>query len=450
MFKRYKALLLFITTGFLWLNGLNLNACFAQEGKKDEEHEDEVYIEVDPRNKNAIFNDDDDIGYKIKVKSTYKETQDGKLSYDLLTDENKLISTHSLPVHLTHNSSDSYNITLPHQKAGFYRLNMRFNFTSYDDTVKRVFGVSPLKLHSELHRPDDFEAFWKGTLVELKKVPPQYKVIERKDLSTKYKTVYLVEMRSYQNYLIRGWLVVPTFGRRLPVHYRVPGYGVEMHPNMDADDFVAFDLNVRGSGNSQDSIKLNTDIYSTHGLEDRDNYIYRGAYMDCIRGLDFLASHPKLKIDTTRIFVEGGSQGGALGIMVAALDKRVKALTVQVPLYSDIRDTYAVSATYDVQVFPFKMFRKYHDSHPGYTWDEFYKVFDYYDPQNFAPMVKCPVLMGIGLLDLYCPPRSSMSMYNHLGTKDKEYITVANSTHEVNFNYFMFQNNWLREKLRVP
>jgi cephalosporin-C deacetylase len=324
------------------------------------------------------------------------------------------------------------------------------NLTSYDDTIKRVFGVSPEKITSSLHRPGDFDEFWKGTLAELKKVPPQYKIIERKDSSTKAKKVYLVEMRSYGNVLIRGWLVMPTFGRKFAVHYRVPGYGVEMHPNMDSDDFIAFDINVRGSGNSQDQIKLNTDIYSTTGLEDRDRYIYRGAYMDCIRGLDFLASHHDMGVDTNRIYVEGGSQGGALGIMTAALDKRVRALSVQVPLYSDIRDTYDISATYKEQVFPFKMFRNYKASHPGYSWDDFYKVFDYYDPQNFAPLVKCPVLMGIGLLDLYCPPRSSMAMFNHLGAEKKEFVTVANTTHEVNFNYFMFQNNWLREQLRVP
>jgi cephalosporin-C deacetylase len=461
MLKKYKASLFLLLITGLAAGIIGLAPCRAQviipkdapkkiKAAEKEADDEEVIADVIPRNKNGVFNDDDAVFYKVKVKSTYKELQEGKLTYDLLTDDNKLISSHYFPVKLTHNSSEDYSITIPKQKAGFYRLNVRMNFTSYDDTIKRVFGVSPEKVVSTLHRPVDFDTFWKGTIAELKKVPPQYKIMEQKDLSTKDKKVYLVEMRSYGNVLIRGWMVIPTFGHRFPVHYRVPGYGVEMHPNMDADDFIAFDLNVRGSGNSQDQIKLNTDIYSTTGLEDRDRYIYRGAYMDCIRGFEFLYSHHDIGIDTARIYVEGGSQGGALGIMTAALEPRVRALSVQVPLYSDIRDTYDISATYTNQVFPFKMFRNYKKSHPGYTWDEFYKVFDYYDPQNFAPLVKCPVLMGIGLLDLYCPPRSSMAMFNHIGAEKKEYVTVANTTHEVNFNYFMFQNNWLREQLRIP
>jgi cephalosporin-C deacetylase len=172
--------------------------------------------------------------------------------------------------------------------------------------------------------------------------------------------------------------------------------------------------------------------------------------MDCFRGLDFLCSHANLGIDVNRIYTEAGSQGGMFGIITAALDKRVRALTVETPLYCDIRDANTVSATYDEEIFPFKMFRRYKNSHPGYTWDDFYKVFDYYDPQNFAPMVKCPFLMGIGLLDHVCPPRCSMAMFNHLGSDKKEYIAVPNTAHEVNFNYFIFQNHWLREQLRVP
>jgi cephalosporin-C deacetylase len=421
-----------------------------EEAKKKEEANEELIPEVDPSHKDGLYDDDEVVNYKIRLKSSYKETQEGKLSYDVLTDDNRTVLTGHLPVKLKYKEGDTYSVTIPKQHPGFYHFNVRVNTTSYDDTIKRVFGVSPLKLTSTLHRPADFDEFWRETLAELKKVPPDFKITLDKEQSTKDKKVYLVQMRSYGDIVIRGWMVIPTFGHRFPVHYRVPGYGVPMHPNMDADDFIAFDIDVRGNGISRDDIKLNTDIYSTTGMEDRDRYIYRGAIMDCIRGMDFLYSHYNLGIDTSRIYVEGGSQGGALGIATAALDKRVRVLTVQVPLYSDIRDTYDISATYTDQVFPFKMFRKYYDTHPGYTWDDFYKVFDYYDPQNFAPKVKCPVLMGIGLLDLFCPPRSSMCMFNHLGTKNKEFITVANSTHEVNFNYFMFQNNWLREQLRVP
>ncbi|MBB6112851.1 acetylxylan esterase [Mucilaginibacter lappiensis] len=422
------------------------NAFFLQQKNK----EGEVILDAKPANKNALFKAGEEISYKLSVKNTYNEKQEGKFSYIVTSDDGKKIFENTADFSVGAGSSKSLSVKVAPKAAGFYHINFMFNLSAYDDTVRKVFGVNPEAITSELHKPDDFDQFWEETRQQLSKVSPQYKVIFRPDLSTKYKKVYSVEMKSYENLLIRGWLVIPTDGSKFPVHYRVPGYVVELKPNMDNDDYIAFDINVRGNGNSKDVVHINTDNYSTTNIQDKDKYIYRGVYMDCLRGLDFLYSHANLGIDTSKIFVEGGSQGGALAVVTAGLDKRVKVLTMQVPLYADIRDNYSISASYKEQVVPFKMFRQYKNQHPEFTWEQFYATFDYYDPQNFAPMVKCPVLMGIGLLDQFCPPRCSMALFNHLGSTNKEFVCVPNSTHEVDFNYFMFQNLWVREKFRIP
>lgn len=426
---------------------LSSATAFAQD--KDDS-DGEMFIEAKPRNKNGIFKGNDEISYKLNIKSTYRDKQEGKFKYVVTTDEGKPVFKDSSDFSIGAGSSKSVNVKVNAKNAGFYHIDFMFNLSAYDDTVRKVFGLNPESITSQLHKPADFDSFWLQTRQQLADVKPQYKVLERKDLSTKYKKVYLVEMKSYENLLIRGWLVIPTDGHKFPVHYRVPGYVVELKPNMDNDDYIAFDINVRGNGNSKDVVHINTDNYNVTNIEDKNKYIYRGVYMDCLRGLDFLYSHSNLGIDTSKIYVEGGSQGGALAVVTAALDKRVKVLTMQVPLFADIRDNYNISASYKEQVVPFKMFRRYKGQHAGFTWDKFFENFDYYDPQNFAPMVKCPVLMGIGLLDQFCPPRCSMSLYNHLGTTNKEWVSVPNSTHEVDLNYFMFQNLWIREKFRIP
>jgi len=439
-----------------YLSLITLIVLFASAIKAAAKQEDaaqetgDVVLKAIPESKDAIFKNNEEVKYKLQLENNTNEWQEGRVSYIITTDEGKKMGTDSLHFTLKGSGTKELQIKIPPKATGFYRINFMVNLPQYDDTVRKVFGVNPDKISSQLHKPADFDAFWRRSRELLEKVPPKYRVLERRDLSTDEKRVYSVEMHSFGNLVIRGWLVVPTDGKNFPVHYRVPGYVVTLKPNMDNDDFIAFDLNVRGNGNSTDVINVGTDNYCLVNVEDKEKYIYRGVYMDCIRGLDFLWSHANLGIDTTKIFVEGGSQGGSLALITAALDKRVKVLTMQVPLYADIHDNMSISASYKSQVFPFKVFRKYNTMHPGFTWEKFFRTFDYFDPQNFAPMVKCPVLMGIGLLDQFCPPRCSMALFNHISSSNKEYVCVPNSTHEVNYNYFMFQNLWLREKFRIP
>jgi cephalosporin-C deacetylase len=127
--------------------------------------------------------------------------------------------------------------------------------------------------------------------------------------------------------VIRGWLTIPNDRpKKIPVKYRLPGYVVKMEPSLDDDDFAVFNLNVRGNGNSADAINTHGE-YNLYNIENRDQYVYRAVYMDCVRGLDFLCSQNGLDLDTTRIMVDGASQGGGLAIALAALDKRVKLVT---------------------------------------------------------------------------------------------------------------------------
>ena len=229
----------------------------------------------------------------------------------------------------------------------------------------------------------------------------------------------------------------------------MPGYVVGLNPNFDNNHFITFNLNVRGNGNSQDVVNLSTEDYIYTGIESKDTYIYKGVYMDCLRGADFLFSHPELGLDTSKIYVEGSSQGGALAVVTAAMDKRIKLLALQVPLYSDFRLDKEVGLKYDVPEFPVKSFTRYIINNYNASWEKIFATMDYYDPQNFAPMVKCPVIMGIGLLDKFCPPRCSFSLFNHLGSKNKEWYASPELTHEVAFDYYMLQNVWLGENFRL-
>ena len=58
--------------------------------------------------------------------------------------------------------------------------------------------------------------------------------------------------------------------------------------------------------------------WMTAGVLDPQEYYYRGAYVDCVRALDVLATRPE--VDMSHVGVTGGSQGGGLTLAVSALD----------------------------------------------------------------------------------------------------------------------------------
>ena len=60
--------------------------------------------------------------------------------------------------------------------------------------------------------------------------------------------------------------------------------------------------------------------YATMGLESRNTFYYKRVYMGCLRAIDYLCSLDS--VDENRIAVYGGSQGGMLSIVTAALDSR--------------------------------------------------------------------------------------------------------------------------------
>lgn len=205
------------------------------------------------------------------------------------------------------------------ERPGFANWTARFEAKGHDPVSKtfRV-GYRPEAIEIPLTAEPDFGSFWKRTLDDLSKVKPMYRVVSKPDMSTESLDVFEIEMRSLGNVRVRGWLEVPKKPGRYPAVLRVPGYGANMRPRRQWDDIIVLSFNVRGHGNSQDDVRGKPSDYWIRGLDDKDEYYYRGAYMDCVRAVDYLCSRED--VDQTRIAVWGGSQGGGLSLATAALD----------------------------------------------------------------------------------------------------------------------------------
>ena len=309
--------------------------------------------------------------------------------------------------------------------AGFYIA------TLLDDgaEAKRFnFGVRPDDIVSPRDAKDDFWAFWERGLRELAQVDPEYKLTLDTKLSGRLRNIYVVEMKSWGGETIRGYWAVPKAPGKYPVVVTYMGYGARVwSPNGNSNgDRAEFILSVRGQGLNK---PYNTyGEWMCYGLDNKEHYYYRGAFLDTVRAIDFVASRPEA--DTRCILLEGGSQGGALTLAAASLDRRVVGAAPYVPFLSDYRDYFEIvdwpASSYLAEA-----------KRIGISRDAMFELLTYFDIKNLAERIECPVLMGFGLQDVVCPPHTNFAGYNAIKSP-KSWIVFPDKGHNIGF-----ERRWL-------
>ncbi|MCU0459156.1 MAG: acetylxylan esterase [Bacteroidales bacterium] len=377
----------------------------------------------------------------VTIRSEFRKKYRGALSIKIVTDFGEEFHQGYREVAVKKNSTATFTFRVTGLRPGFYRAALSLESKMGNKKHTFNFGYEPEKIASPADPQPDFMEFWQRAKAELATVDPQYKLIRIDSLCTETHNVYLVEMRSLGNALIRGWYQVPAKPGRYPAIMQVPGYSsVELPSYINyGDDVIGFGLNIRGHGNSKDDINPGFPGYILTNLADKEKYIYRGAYMDCVRGIDFLSSRPE--VDASRIAVEGSSQGGALTFATAALaSDRIAVCAPQVPFLSDFRDYFRVAA------WPANEFIDLVENRKALTWEHAYYTLSYFDIKNLAPMIKAPLIMGVGLLDDVCPPHINFAAYN-LVTSEKKYIAYPRAGHGLPEHFWHAKMGWIREHL---
>jgi len=324
-------------------------------------------------------------------------------------------------------------------KPGFYRVKIY----SGDSLIEKFnIGYEPEKIISPYDAQKDFNKFWAKTKTQLAKVDPEYIVIPLTKLSGKTRNAYLVRMRSLGGVMVYGYYLAPVMsredsisGKKYPVLVTCIGYSsTPTCPYQGSNpEYAEFVLATRGQG-----IEKSKNIYGdwmTYGLENKDKYYYRGAFMDVVRAIDFVASRPE--VDVKHIFAQGGSQGGGLTLAACALDHRICAAAPDVPFLSDYPDYFKV-----IKGWPADRFLK-KQAALVLTDEELYKTLSYFDIKNLAINIKCPILMAFGLQDETCPPHTNISGYNHI-TSPKEYVCYSDKGHDVGSAWWNVKMNFFK------
>lgn len=308
-------------------------------------------------------------------------------------------------------------------------------------------GFDPDKIMPTVANPADFDEFWIDAKKALASVPIDAIMTLMPERCTEKVNVYHVSLQNMRpGTRMYGILAIPKKEGKYPALLKVPGAGVRAYAGDIANaekGMITFEIGIHGIPVNMDPSvyrDLSTSAlsgYQAYNMDDKDRFYFKRVYMGCIRANDFLVSLPQY--DGSNLAVTGGSQGGALAIVTAALDQRVKWLAALYPALSDVTGYQQGRAggwphyfdAANVQVNNTK---------------EKLTTIGYYDVVNFARRVRVPGFYTWGYNDETCPPTSMYAAYNVISAP-KELELFLDTGHWTYAEERNAVNNWITDRL---
>ena len=263
--------------------------------------------------------------------------------------------------------------------------------------------------------PPDFDEFWRATLAEVAQVPLNPRLEHMPMRSTDEVDVFDVRWDSLDGLSIAGWYCRPKGARgKLPGLIHVPGYVSEpMVPRASArEGYAALSVAPRGKLRSNARFNPGYPGLLTHNIVDRNTYSYRGFYVDAFRAVDFMLGLDD--VDSSRLGITGSSQGGALTIVAAAMRHEITCASAGAPYLCGFMDAIELTHSY-----PYQEINDYLRLNPERE-EQVRSTLNYFDGINFAPKIRSPIIVNVGLMDDVCPPETGFAVFDAIGSKEKK------------------------------
>lgn len=266
------------------------------------------------------------------------------------------------------------------------------------------------QLKPSLTRPVDFERFWQRTLEQLDEVAPD---IERQHVATRGAENLLLEhvfFDSLGGVRIRAYLLSWQDHASRPLAVHAHGYGAACQPHWQwaRAGLNVLGVDIRGFGASRDAVPQPSKWgYVLTGCETPEGSVLRGAMCDFARTVQ--VGRLLLADQTSRLILHGASFAGSLALAAEALTHAADLLVLAVPTLG-----WAEGRNFFVQSGSGAEIQHYLDERPEAT-EDLMLVLRYFDSMNFAPLVTCPTLVGVGLSDVVVPAKTVYAIANHLG-----------------------------------
>ncbi|GAB3920822.1 acetylxylan esterase [Microlunatus endophyticus] len=299
--------------------------------------------------------------------------------------------------------------------------------------------------------PDDFDEFWTSTLTEAGQfdLDPTFVKIET---GTPVFDTYDLTFSGFGGTRVKGWFITPAGAEGpLPTVVEYLGYSGGRGLPFSRQTFAAAGwayviMDTRGQGWASGGYESTPDLSSdaglhhtpgfmTAGLTDPKAYYYRRVYTDTVRCLEAVRGNPL--VDSSKIVVTGGSQGGGLSIAAAGLAPYVgidlAGCAPNVPFLSHFARAIQITDRD-----PYHEITRYLAG-----WRDLvpvaYRTLSYFDGVNLGKRAKAPALFSVGLMDLTCPPSTVYAAYNFYGedggNPEKSIDVYTHNDHEGGGDY---------------
>jgi cephalosporin-C deacetylase len=271
---------------------------------------------------------------------------------------------------------------------------------------------------SSQNDPADFDAFWESTLAESRAFDLDVTVTPV-DTGLATIDVFDVTFSGFGGERIKAWLRLPAGASGpLPAVVNFMGYGGGRGRAIDnllwaSAGFAHFHMDTRGQGSgwsvgdTPDPAGTGPQVPGllTKGIDSKETYYYRRLFTDAVRAVE--AARSLDVVDSSKVAVLGGSQGGAMAVAAAAFVPDLSAVISYVTFLSDFPRATVITnhELYDQIVRYLAVHRE--------KADQVHETLSYFDAVNFAKRAQSPAWFSTALMDRTCPPSTVFGAFNN-------------------------------------
>ena len=311
------------------------------------------------------------------------------------------------------------------KQPGFLRCKVTYTDKGKTYTALGTIGFSPEQIKPVTKYPSDFIEFWNANIEQARKPDLNPKMTLLPEKCTKTVDVYQISYSvSNSRKRFYGMLAMPKAPGKYPAMVQYPGagvYAIDAPISFAEQGIIAMAVGIHAMPNNLDaSIYKDLDGgvlsgYPTINMERLNDYYYQQVIRGAVRAIDFIETLPEFN---GCVATYGGSQGGYLSIVVAALHQSVKYVVANFPAMSDLAGYTEGRAGGWPHIF-----KNSENQTPLLL-----KNLSYYDTVNFARHINVPGFYAFGFNDLTCAPTTTYSVYNTV-TAPKSLYTTPLSGH---------------------